>query len=77
MWHVYIHKIFRWGNLRERDHFEDLIVDGRIRLKWILKTWDGVIYWVAVAQDRDRCWALVNAVMNLRVSQNAWSFLTS
>jgi len=23
--------------------------------------------WIGLAQDRDRCWALVNAVMNLRV----------
>jgi hypothetical protein len=29
--------------------------------------WGGVD-WIAVAQDRDRWWALVNAVMNLRVS---------
>jgi hypothetical protein len=24
--------------------------------------------WIAVAEDRDSCWALVNSVMNLRVS---------
>jgi len=23
--------------------------------------------WIELAQDRDRCWALVNVVMNLRV----------
>jgi hypothetical protein len=27
----------------------------------------GVIDWIDMAQDRDRWWALVNAVMNLRV----------
>jgi hypothetical protein len=33
---------FWWGNLRERDHFEDLGVDGRIILRWIFRKWDGV-----------------------------------
>jgi hypothetical protein len=43
-------------------------VDGRIILKWIFKKWDGGgIYWFEVAQDGDRWWALVNAVMNLLV----------
>jgi len=27
----------------------------------------GVMAWIKLAQDRDRWWALVNAVMNLRV----------
>ena len=33
--------------------------------------------WIDVAQDRDRCRALVDAVMNLRVPQNAGDFFTS
>jgi len=28
------------GNLRERDHFEDPGVDGRIILRWIFRKWD-------------------------------------
>ena len=32
---------FWWGNLRERDHLEDLSVDGMVTLKWIFKKWDG------------------------------------
>ena len=31
----------------------------------------GVMDWIELVQGRDRCQALVNAVMNRRVSQNA------
>jgi len=31
---------FWWGNLRERDHFEDPGVDGRITVRWIFRKWD-------------------------------------
>jgi len=29
-----------WGDLRDRDHLEDLCIDGSIILKWIFKKWD-------------------------------------
>jgi hypothetical protein len=47
-----------------------------IILKWISKKWDGVD-WIELAEDKDKWRALVNAVMNLRVPQNAGNFLTS
>ena len=59
---------FWWGKLRERDHLGDLVVDGRIILRWIFSKWDLVVLgWVDLAQDRDRWPAFVVAVMNLRV----------
>ena len=36
---------FCWGNVRERDHWGDPGVDGRIILRWILRNW-GVGLWV-------------------------------
>jgi hypothetical protein len=58
---------FLWENLREKDHFEDLGVDGKIILKGIFKKLDGGMDWIDLAQDRDRWRALVNAVMNFQV----------
>jgi len=44
-----LHTGFWWGNLRERDHWEDVGVDGRIILKFLFKKWDGglwiILFW--------------------------------
>jgi len=47
---------------------------GRPRRRWedntkmdLKKVGCGGIDWIEMAQDRDRCWALVNALMDLRV----------
>jgi hypothetical protein len=55
------------GNLRERDHWGDPGVDGRIILRWMFKVGYGGMDWIELAKDRDRCRALVNVVMNLQV----------
>jgi hypothetical protein len=34
---------FWWGSLRERDHWGDPGVDGRIILRRILRKWEGVV----------------------------------
>jgi hypothetical protein len=55
------------GKPAGRNHFEDPGLDGRIILKWMFEKWDGGLYWINLAQDRDRWRALVNAVMDFRV----------
>jgi len=42
-------------------------IDGRIVLKRILKLRVVGLDWIDLAQDRDRCRAFVNAVMNFLV----------
>jgi hypothetical protein len=45
MWHVWrtgdVHTGLRTADLSERDHLEDLSIDGRIILKWVFKNLDG------------------------------------
>jgi hypothetical protein len=60
---------FWCGKLRVRHHLEDLDVDGRIILKMDLQEVGcGGMDWIDLAQDRDRWRALVNAVMNFRIT---------
>ena len=54
--------------MREGDCLGDSDVDGRTILSFGLQEGMTGMDWIDLAQDRDRWWALVNAVMNLRVT---------
>jgi hypothetical protein len=47
------------GRLRRR--WEDVIRMDLMEIDW------GSVDWIQLAQDRDRWWALVNMVINLRI----------
>jgi hypothetical protein len=55
---------FWWGNLRERDHLEELSIDERITLRLIFKLQDGRVDWMDLAYYRNRWRALVNTMMS-------------
>jgi hypothetical protein len=63
-----VHPGFGGGVAKEGGHLEGPDLHGRIILKWIFEKWDGGLDWIDLSQDRDRWLALVNVVMNLRVS---------
>jgi hypothetical protein len=55
--------------MREKDHLENPVVDGRtiLRLKWDVGAWTG-LSWLRIVKS---------AVMKFRIPQNAGNFLTS
>lgn len=56
-----------WGSLMEKGQLEDPGLDEETILKCITRKWFGRMYWIELAQIRDRRCDLVNAVMNLTV----------
>jgi len=43
-----------WGILREKDHLKEQSLDEEIILKWTIRKWFEWMYWIEVAQVRDR-----------------------
>jgi len=69
---------FDGRNLRERDRLEELDVDGKIKVKMDLQNvgWGGMDS-SDPALKSDWWRVIENEVMNLRVPQNVWNFVTS
>jgi hypothetical protein len=51
--------------MREENHLENPGINGRTTLKWFIEMWVWIMHCIALAQDRDRWRAVVNAVMNV------------
>jgi len=63
---------------KERDHLQDLGVDGNITRIWILnKQVKEGIYCIFVAQNKNNLPALVKQVTNFRVPKNTRDFWSS
>jgi hypothetical protein len=58
---------FSSENLMGRDHLEELGIDGKIILEWILGKCGGNVDWIHLAQNRDQWQAVVDTIMNLQV----------
>ena len=54
---------FWWGDLKQADHLQDLDLDMRIILRWILGKWWEIMDWFGLVQQSDRSWAAINTVM--------------
>ena len=53
--HTAAHRVICLGNLTEREHFEDLSIDERIILNWILKKYNRKdLDCIDLHQDKDR-----------------------
>jgi len=55
MWHIWgrreMNREFWWGNLKQTDHLQDLDLDMRIILRWVLGKWWDSMDWFGLAQQ--------------------------
>jgi hypothetical protein len=61
---------FGGGSLKERNHYENLHLCGRIILNWILKKQGEGKDLIRLAQDRGQGMGLTNTTLDLRIPQN-------
>jgi len=71
-----LREVFWWAYLMERFEFEDLSADGTTVLKCILKIRMGRLA-MNVVYYRDKCLALVNKAISMKLSLHAGNSLTS
>jgi hypothetical protein len=63
-----VHTGVWWENMRVRDHFEDLVLNGRIILKCIFKK--SGVDWISLVQGREeKWWVVVEAAISLGFSK--------
>jgi len=61
---VEVHTEFWWAGVRERNHFEDSAIHGRIGLKWIFRKWGGVYDFIFAL------FMLSNSLKLIKIDQN-------
>jgi hypothetical protein len=63
-----MHTEFWWGNQKESNQLEELGIAERIVLEWILtKNIVEDMDWINPAQDRNKCFPVLNTVMKFWV----------
>jgi len=58
-----MHTEFWWGTLKGREHWEDIDADGYYNGP--SAGWE-IVYWIHLAQDREKLRVLVSMLINLR-----------
>jgi len=64
-------------NPMERDHAEDVVIDGRVILKCFKEIGSNRVDYILLAVDRDRWPEPVNVLLDIRFPSNAEKFLTT